>query len=97
MKKAACLSCGKRLTSANAYAHPTSGSGLQSRCKQCDNAVRAIGVGEVVRMLARGEKLPTVRPRGTPQTPKVRTWPSKGKGRCPKFIRDEAGNLVRLP
>lgn len=39
MKRPTCLDCGER-DRRKFYAHPTSQTGVQSRCKRCDNAKR---------------------------------------------------------
>ena len=80
-----CYSCAKKLTAETAYAHPTSRSGLQSRCRLCDKFARSYGVRELAMRIAK--KIPlTLAARGG----------DRRKREAVKWTRDERGELVRV-
>lgn len=91
-----CLSCRAPLTATNAYRHPTSRSGLQARCKRCDNAVRMFGIAEVQRRLDRDEVLPEVFAHGSREHRERARKAEHRASRVADFTRDEAGNVVRV-
>lgn len=78
---AGCRECGRPLTEATAYKHKSRASGLQARCKVCDNQVRAVGIA-AFRSGVRSMLPHTKRSRAAP--------PGNGK---PAVVRDADGEL----
>jgi len=82
-ERVGCRECGRELTEETAYKHGSRSSGLQARCKVCDNQVRAVGL-KAFRAGVRSDA-----PHAQPSRSRV---VPPGRGRV-TVVRDEDGEL----